>query len=131
MERSVSEEKKVGRPLIEINKEEFEKLCSIFCTLDDIAGWFRCSPDTIERFCKREYDENFADILKRYSSNAKVSLRRKQIEAAQKGNITMLIWLGKQHLEQRDKIENDNINLNINSSLADRMAKARNRIEKK
>jgi DNA-binding response OmpR family regulator len=35
----------------------------------------------------------------------KVSLRRQQIEAAKKRNPTMLIWLGKQLLEQRDKIE--------------------------
>ena len=45
---------KMGRPRIEIDKEEFEKLCDIQCTLTEIAGWFRCSPDTIENWCKRE-----------------------------------------------------------------------------
>ena len=38
----------------------------------------------------------------------KVSLRRQQIELAKTGNPTMLIWLGKQLLEQRDKADATN-----------------------
>ena len=38
----------------------------------------------------------------------KVSLRRQQIELAKTGNPTMLIWLGKQLLEQRDKSDATN-----------------------
>jgi hypothetical protein len=34
----------------------------------------------------------------------KASLRRTQIAVAQQGNPTMLIWLGKQMLNQKDKI---------------------------
>ena len=34
-----------------------------------------------------------------------MSLRRMQFEKAQTGNTTMLIWLGKQMLGQKDKIE--------------------------
>lgn len=40
----------MGRRNIPINKEEFEKLCGLYCTCLDIAGWFHCSVDTIERF---------------------------------------------------------------------------------
>lgn len=40
------------------------------------------------------YKKGFADLKK--------SLRRKQIERAESGNATMLIWLGKQLLGQRD-----------------------------
>jgi hypothetical protein len=39
--------------------------------------------------------------------NLKQSLRRWQIQSAQKGNIAMLIWLGKQYLDQSDKIESE------------------------
>lgn len=35
--------------------------------------------------------------------NGLASLRRRQFEAAQAGNATMLIWLGKQYLDQRDQ----------------------------
>ncbi len=34
-----------------------------------------------------------------------MTLRRKQYEAAMGGNITMMIWLGKQILRQSDKAE--------------------------
>ncbi len=34
-----------------------------------------------------------------------MSLKRKQWEMAMGGNITMLIWLGKQNLGQTDKVE--------------------------
>lgn len=93
------------RPRIKIIKDDFERLCGLFCTLDDVSGWFKCSPDTIERWVKRTYKETFADILKRYSSSAKVSLRRKQLELANRGSVPLLIWLGKQHLNQKDKHE--------------------------
>lgn len=94
----------MARPRIEIDKEEFEKLCGICCTLSEIAGWFNCSEDTIERWCKREYFINFADCFKRHSAKGKISLRRNQFRMAEK-NPTMAIWLGKQHLGQRDVVE--------------------------
>ncbi len=93
---------KMGRPKIEIPKDEFEKLCAIWCTLNDIAGWFDCSPDTIERWCKRTYGETFADTYKKKSMKGKISIRRKQFELAQKGNVGLLIWLDKNHMGGRD-----------------------------
>lgn len=97
---------KMGRKYIQIDKDQFEKLCGLYCSLTDIAGWFHCSPDTIERWCKRTYeDRTFAEILKEYSSRTTASLRRKQIDVALSGQVAMLIWLGKQHLNQSDKIE--------------------------
>jgi len=33
-------------------------------------------------------------------------LKRKQVEVALAGNTTMLIWLGKQYLDQSDKVDN-------------------------
>lgn len=94
---------RTGRPKIQINWEEFEKLCSLHCTLVEIAEWFKCSEDTIERAVQREYKTTFAEIYKKKSSRGKVSLRRRQYEIALSGNVTMLIWLGKQCLDQKDK----------------------------
>jgi len=96
---------KGGRPLILIDWESFDKLCALHCTLVEISEWFNCSEDTIERAVKREKLLGFAEYFKRKSSKGKTSLRRAQYELAMKGNCTMLIWLGKQHLEQSDKYE--------------------------
>jgi hypothetical protein len=92
----------MGRPLKHIDQVQFEKLCSILCTLEDIAGFFDCSPDTIENWCKKTYKETFSETYKRKSAVGRVSLRRKQFEIAMTGNTTMLVWLGKQQLGQRD-----------------------------
>lgn len=95
----------MGRPKIKIDKDNFEKLCSIQCTLVEIAGFFDCSEDTIERFCKEEYEETFAEVFKKKSAKGKISLRRSQFKLADSGNASMLIWLGKQYLGQAEKQE--------------------------
>ena len=94
----------MARPVIEIKKEQFESLCNLQCTLDEIAGFFKCSSDTIERWCKRTYNQGFAEAYKTYSQNGKISLRRYQYRMAEK-NPAMAIWLGKQWLGQTEKVE--------------------------
>lgn len=94
----------MARPRIKIDKKQFEKLCSIQCTLEEIAGFFDCSSDTIERWCEREYKERFAEVFSKKRGIGKISLRRYQFSMAEK-NPTMAIWLGKQYLGQTDKQE--------------------------
>ncbi len=93
---------KGGRPRIEIDQGLFERLCEYQCTLEEIAGILKCSEDTIERWCKRTYEESFAEAYKKHSANGKMSLRRMQFKLAEK-SAAMAIWLGKQYLGQRDK----------------------------
>lgn len=96
--------KPMGRPKKEIDHEQFRKLCQFQCTLSEIASWFDCSEDTIERWCKRELNKTFADVHRNYSVDGKISLRRIQFKLAEK-NVTMAIWLGKQYLGQKDTHE--------------------------
>ena len=94
----------MGRPRVEIDKTEFEKLCGLHCTKEEIAGFFDCSEDTIDRWCKRTYGESFAVVFRQKRSSGRISLRRTQYAMA-KTNPTMAIWLGKQWLGQTDKQE--------------------------
>ena len=94
----------MARPRIEIDREQFEKLCGMQCTLIEIAGYFRCSEDTIEKWCKREYHMGFTDVFRQKRSTGQISLRRAQFRMAET-NATMAIWLGKQYLGQTDKQE--------------------------
>lgn len=114
-----------GRPKVQIDKTEFEKLCHIQCTKREIAEWFGCSEDTIERWCKREYDENFAVIFEKKRSFGKISLRRIQWQLAER-NATMAIFLGKQYLGQTDNMvikadvtEDDPITKSLKEEFAD------------
>ena len=45
-------------------------------------------------------------------SEGKISLRRYQFRQAEKGNASLLIWLGKQYLGQTDKQEIDSKEFN-------------------
>ena len=108
---------KMGRPRTEIDAEQFEKLCDIQCTLDEIASFFRCSPDTIERWCKRTYKEGFAVVYKKHSAGGKISLRRSQFRLAEK-SASMAIWLGKQYLGQRDELAIDGGNNELLEAIA-------------
>lgn len=92
-----------GRPKKEIDKKIFENLCGLQCTLEEIAGVFDCSADTIERWCKREYRETFAEVYKKHSAKGKTSLRRIQFKLAEK-SAAMAIFLGKNYLGQKDSI---------------------------
>lgn len=90
-----------GRPKKEIDELQFKKLCGLQCTLSEIAGFFDCSEDTIENWCKKNYRAIFSDVYKTMSQNGKIALRRHQFALAEK-SATMAIWLGKQLLGQRD-----------------------------
>ena len=95
---------KLGRPKKEIDIAQFEKLCGLQCTKAEIASFFNCSEDTVERFCKKEYKATFAVVFDKKRGLGKISLRRTQWKLAEKSP-SMAIFLGKQYLDQSDKIE--------------------------
>ena len=102
---TAKEKKPRGRPRKEIDQRQFEEMCRIHCTLDEIAAICGCDSKTIETWCKRTYDGlNFSDVYKRFSSVGNKSLRRWQYEMAQ-SSVPMAIFLGKNWLGQTDKVE--------------------------
>ena len=96
---------KMGRPRIEIDYQSAEKLASLHCTGEEIAAFLGVDYKTLERAIRRDLKLTFGEWYKRHSAKGKVSLRRKQFEVAMSGNATMLVWMGKQVLEQSDKTE--------------------------
>lgn len=97
-------QKKMGRPRKDINAVEFEKLCGLQCTLSEIAGFFDCSEDTIENWCKREYEATFSETYKKHSAGGKLTLRRNMLRLSEK-NATMAIFLAKNWLGMSDNVE--------------------------
>lgn len=80
-----------------IDTKQLEKLAAFGCTDTEIASFFGCSTDLI----RKSYSENLA----KGRDSGKIRLRKLQWNAAEKGNVTMLIWLGKQVLGQAEKQE--------------------------
>ena len=91
----------MARPRKEIDRTEFEKLCGLQCTKEEICGWFDVTDKTLDSWCKREYKRGFSDVFAEKRDAGKISLRRAQFHLAET-NATMAIWLGKQYLGQRD-----------------------------
>ena len=94
----------MGRPRKEIDQKQFENLCGLQCTLEEICGWFGVTDKTLNSWCKRTYSESFSEVFRQKRSTGKISLRRSQWRLAEK-NASMAIWLGKQYLGQKDIVE--------------------------
>ena len=93
--------KPTGRPPKEFNKQIFENLCQIQCTVNEVEAVLQSDQRTVDNWCKREYGESFSTVYKRFAESGKPSLRRYQWNLA-KTNASMGIWLGKQYLDQKD-----------------------------
>lgn len=101
----------MARPRKEIDQKNFENLCGLQCTKEEICSFFDVTDKTLERWCKRTYKAGFSEVFRQKRGKGKISLRRSQFRLAEK-NANMAIWLGKQYLGQVDKIEtNDNSSL--------------------
>ena len=96
--------KKVGRPKINLNLEELERLSRLNCTMPEISAYFDIPLRTLEDKFANEVDVKRA--IEKGRATGKLSLRRRQIQIMEEtNNPTMAIWLGKQMLGQTDKQE--------------------------
>lgn len=95
---------RTGRPKKNIDQKQFESLCGLQCTLEEICGWFGITDKTLNSWCKKTYSKTFSEVFKEKRSTGKISLRRHQWRLAEK-NANMAIWLGKQYLGQKDQVE--------------------------
>lgn len=86
----------MGRNKTELDEDVIVKLAAIHCTMDEIAHICGCIKDTIER------RPELMEKIHKARAEGKSSIRRHQWKLAQAGNATMLIWLGKQLLGQKD-----------------------------
>lgn len=90
-----------GRPRKDIDWQVFEDACGLLCTQEEMEGLLHVDRNTLMDRVKDEYGEDYSAVYKRFSAGGKKSLRRTQFKLAQK-NAAMAIFLGKQHLGQKD-----------------------------
>ena len=91
-------------------EKQVEKLASFGLTNKEIAEALGYDDTTLKR--------KFENFLIKGKANLKQRLKRKQIQVALGGNVSMLIWLGKQYLDQKDKMEESgDYNLNVTRTI--------------
>jgi hypothetical protein len=95
----------MARPKVNIDPDQLESLAGIQCTQAEAAAVIGITQAALSQRLKT--DKVLADAWENGRARGKASLRRKQYEAAMKGDRTMLIWLGKNWLGQADKLEQD------------------------
>jgi len=88
-------------------------LCAIQCTAEEIASVLGISVDTLERRIYERDGLRFAEFFKIKRKAGFASLRRMQWKKSQSDDTTMLIWLGKQYLGQKDVPDSGNENKDI------------------
>lgn len=89
----------------EITADSFERLCSYHCSKDELMDFFELSPALMEKWCKTTYELTFTAAHKKFTAKGNYNIRKAQYNAALNGNGAILIWLGKQYLNQRDNPE--------------------------
>ena len=101
----------MARPRKIINQKQFESLCAIQCTEEEICNVLDVSEKTLISWCNEVYGESFSKVFRQKRDLGKTSLRRNQWKLAENGNSTMQIWLGKQILKQSESPIQDEIKL--------------------
>lgn len=93
---------KVGRPKRSFSDKDINQikvLARCHCPDSEIAAFMECGEKTIQR--------HFGPLVKEMREAGKANIRAKQFELAMKGDKTMLIWVGKQILGQRDRFNQE------------------------
>lgn len=109
-----------GAPEKELDWKKLDALCQILCNEKEIASILDMSIQSLNEKIKAAKGKTFFDYYNEKSADGKMSIRRKQFSVAMgqaeviqdgevkrkgvKPDTTMLIFLGKQYLGQRDQV---------------------------
>ncbi len=115
----------VGRPLADIDWKKVDDLLVAGCSGIEIASYFGLHKQTIYERCEKDHGISFTEYSSQKYAKGDSIIRAHQFAKAigktTEGDNTLLIWLGKNRLKQRDIQESglppgDN---NLNTLIAD------------
>jgi len=113
MDKAKSKSKKLGRPRIELDPKQAKIFGYFRATYDTMAEQIGCHVDTI-RAAMQDEDSEFSKAYKKGFSSMKMKLSEAQVKTAiEEHNSTLLVWLGKQYLDQKDNpMPDEDVNKN-------------------
>lgn len=107
----------VGRPPAEIDLEVVRNAAGIGCSVNEIASVLGLSRSTIHKYMA--LNPEVQEAIDEGRDKGCETLRRLQWHKAEVGSDTMLIWLGKQMLGQRDTQQLQNLDKDGNPANAE------------
>jgi len=99
-----------GRPKKEFKQEQFENLCRIQCTKQEIMSVLDMCEKTLDLKINEMYGDNFSGVYERFKEEGRMSLRRQMMKNAIENNsIMMQIFLSKNYLgmAERQEVKSD------------------------
>jgi len=100
---ATSEKKtKMGRPQIEIDMKVVDDFLIAGCNGPQTAAYLGVSDDTLYERIQKEHGVTFSTYAARKRSKGDGMLQVAQFKKAMKYDNTMMVWLGKNRLGQRD-----------------------------
>lgn len=94
------------RPEKKLNWEEVDEFLSTGCLGTEIAAYYDMHPETFYRKVQEEFNIGFTEYSQQKKQIGDALIRRAQFHKAlginKDGDNTMLIWLGKQRLDQKE-----------------------------
>ena len=96
----------MGTPAFKFDPNQVSIFGMYSATYETMAEYYGVSIDTIARRMK-DAGSDFCRAYKKGAGMGLMKLREAQMAKALSGDSTMLIWLGKQLLGQKDSIQND------------------------
>ena len=72
----------------ELDRRQFESLCGMQCSVEELCGWFGCDEAALNAWCMDTYGEDFRSAFDRLAMMGRIVLRRDQVAAAKK-NVSM------------------------------------------
>jgi len=108
-----------GRPKAVIDWNQVGKLCEAGASGVGIAATIGVDEGTLRKRCEADNNCSFSEFSQQKRAKGDELLRSKQFQVAMAGDKTMLIWLGKQRLNQSDKSDT-----NITADVTNREVRA-------
>lgn len=68
----------------EFDQTQFESLCGMQCSVEEVCGWFGCDETALNAWCMDTYGEDFRSAFNRLTMLGRIVLRRDQVAAAKK-----------------------------------------------
>lgn len=107
----------VGRPAYTIDWHKVEQLLMAGCTGTEVASHFGMHADTFCRHVEKEKGKLFTDYAAEFRQKGDTLLRAAQFQKALEKDNTMMIWLGKQRLKQKEDPNKSTDEMNLSQLL--------------
>jgi hypothetical protein len=98
----------MARPKAIIDWDKAGEMIAAGCDGVQVAAFFGIKPDTLYFRCEQDNKRGFSEFLREKRASGDAAILKAQFDLALKDkNPTMLVWLGKQRLGQREKQDTD------------------------